>query len=261
MKIAARMMTALLLAAGGLSAQAKLVKSDVEYKLGSTVMQGYMVYDDSFSGRLPGVLVVHDWMGLSDNTKGRADMLAGLGYVAFAADVYGKEVRPKDSKEASELAGIYKTDRKKYRAHLNAALRAFRSQKAVQPLKIAVMGYCFGGTGALELARSGAKLKGVLTFHGGLDSPKPKDGKNIKEPVLAMHGADDPFVPAKDVEAFENEMRQNKVDWRLIKYGNAVHSFTDKSAGTDNSKGAAYNALADARSWEDMKMFLKEIFK
>src|SRR4029078_752407 len=123
------------------------------------------------------------------------------------------------------------------------------------------IGYCFGGTTVLELARSGAEVSGVVSFHGGLSSPKPDEAKNIKCKVLALHGADDPNVPPKEVAAFEEEMRQAKVDWQLVAYGGAVHSFTDWDACNDNSKGAAYNALADQRSWSAMKLFFDELFK
>ena len=243
------------------SASAALVKSDIEYKIGSQTMQGYLVYDDANKGKMPGVLVVHDWLGLTDKTKERADQVAALGYVAFAADVYGKGLRGTDNKSGNELSTPYKENRKKFREHLKAAMKEFKKQKMLESSKVAVIGYCFGGAGAVELARSGEKLKGVVSFHGGLDSPTPKDGKNIKAPVLALHGADDPFVKAEDLAAFENEMRTHKVDWQLVKYGNSVHSFTDKTAGTDNSKGQAYNAVADARSWEAMKDFLAGVFK
>ena len=129
------------------------------------------------------------------------------------------------------------------------------------PTRIAAIGYCFGGTTVLELARSGADIAGVVSFHGGLSSPTPGDAKNIKAKVLALHGADDPNVPPKEVAAFEDEMRQAGVDWQLVAYGGAVHSFTDWNAGNDNAKGAAYNERADRRSWEAMKQFFAELFK
>ncbi len=254
-------MAALTLLFASFSVQAALVKSDVEYKVGSQTMQGYLVYDDANKGKLPGVLVVHDWLGVTEKTKERADMLAGLGYVAFAADVFGKGKRGTDNKSGSELSTPYKEDRKKFREHLKAAMKEFKKQKMLDTAKVAAVGYCFGGAGVMELARTGEKLKGVVSFHGGLDSPSPKDGKNIKAPVLALHGADDPFVKDEDLKAWVDEMRTHKIDWQLVKYGNAVHSFTDKTAGTDNSKGQAYNALADARSWEAMKDFLAGVFK
>ncbi len=241
--------------------QAKLIKTEVAYTDGDAKLKGYLVYDDVTQHARPGVLVVHNWMGLSDQTKANADKLAFMGYVAFAADIYGEGVRPKDSDEAGKLAGQYKTDRKTYRSRLNAALDQLKSQKNVNTSKLAAIGYCFGGTGVIELARSGANVKGIVSFHGGLDSPTPDDGKNIKAKVLALHGADDPFEKREDLDAFENEMRKFKVDWQLVKYGNAVHSFTDPTAGKDNSKGAAYNELADHRSWQDMKNFFGEIFR
>jgi len=147
------------------------------------------------------------------------------------------------------------------RTRVNAGLDVLRKHQLTDPKRIAAIGYCFGGTTVIELARSGADIAGVVSFHGALDSPNPADGKNIRCRVLALHGADDPFVPAKDVAAFEEEMRQAGVDWQLVKYGRAVHSFTDWNAGNDNSKGAAYNEKADHRSWEAMKEFFAEIFK
>ena len=188
-------------------------------------------------------------------------MLAQHGYVALCADIYGKGVRPKDVSEAGPMAGKFKGDRALLRARVNAGLDEMKKSTLVDTKQVAAVGYCFGGTTVIELARSGAALSGVVSFHGGLDSPKPEDGKNIKCKMLACHGADDPFVPAKDLAAFESEMRDNKVDWQLIAYGGAVHAFTQPMAGNDNSKGAAYNERADKRSWEDMKQFFGELFK
>jgi dienelactone hydrolase len=191
----------------------------------------------------------------------RAELLALRGYVALCSDVYGKGMRADNPKDAAALAGKYKDDRKLLRARINAALDFLRKQERVNSQQIAAIGYCFGGTTVLELARSGADVKGIVSFHGGLSTPTPADAKNIKCKVLACHGADDPFVPAEEVQAFEKEMRDAKVDWQFVAYGNAVHSFTDKSAGNDNSKGAAYNAQADLRSWREMKMFLDEVLR
>ncbi|MEI6537818.1 MAG: dienelactone hydrolase family protein, partial [Verrucomicrobiaceae bacterium] len=143
----------------------------------------------------------------------------------------------------------------------SSALEVLRKDEHADPQRLAAIGYCFGGTGVLELARSGAELKGVVSFHGGLDSPTPEDGKKIKARVLALHRADDPFVSAKDMAAFADELKSAGVDYKLIKYPGAVHSFTQKLAGNDNSKGAAYNADADAKSWEAMKEFLAAICK
>jgi dienelactone hydrolase len=243
------------------AATAEITSRAVDYKEGSTVLEGYLAYDAAGPARRPGVLVVHDWLGVSKNTRARVDQLAKLGYVAFAADVYGKGVRAEGAKEASALAGKYKGDRALLRARMRAALDELRRQPGVDPAHVAVIGYCFGGTAALELARSGADVAGVVTFHGGLDTPTPGDAKQIKAKVLALHGADDPFVPPEQVKAFEDEMRAGGVDWQLVKYSGAVHSFTIPDAGNDNSKGAAYNATADRRSWEAMKTFFAEVLK
>jgi dienelactone hydrolase len=250
----------LLAAAWACSASAKIVTKSVEYKDGDTTLEGFLVYDDAGTGARPGVLVVHQWMGLTDYEKHRAEMLAQLGYVAFCADIYGKDARPKDGGQAGAEATKYKTDRALLRQRVNAGLEELKKNPMVDKSRVAAIGYCFGGTTVIELARSGADIAGVVSFHGGLDSPTPADGKNIKCKVLAYHGADDPFEKASDLAAFEDEMRAANVDWRLIKYGGAVHSFTQPTAGNDNSKGAAYNEKADRRSWEEMKNFFAEIF-
>jgi dienelactone hydrolase len=257
------MKTKLIILFAGLFAMnsyAALHTETIEYKQGDTACEGYLAYDDAVKGPRPGVLVVHDWLGMDSYPKMRADMLAKLGYVAFAADIYGKDVRPKNPQEAGALAGKYKGDRALLRARVNAALDVLEKQPQVDTKHIAAIGYCFGGTTVLELARSGADIAGIVTFHGGLDTPT-RDAKNIKCKVLLCHGADDPYVPAADVAALQDELRSAKVDWQMIYYSGAVHSFTRASAGNDNSKGAAYNEHADKRSWEAMKEFFAEIFR
>ncbi len=244
-----------------INAEASVKTKTVEYKQGNTILEGYMAWDDAKSAKRPGVLIVHEWTGINDHIKQRAEMLAKLGYVAFAADIYGKGIRPSVQSEASKTAGIYKNDRPLMRARVRAGLEELKKQKLTDPQRIAAIGYCFGGTTVLELARDAADVKGVVSFHGGLSTPTPLDAKNIKAKVLALHGADDPFVKVDEVIAFQDEMRKGGVDWQFISYSNAVHSFTNKAAGTDNSKGAAYNENADRRSWEAMKAFFAEIFK
>ena len=242
------------------NAQAQLHTETVEYKQGETTLEGYLAYDETVKGTRPGVLVVHDWMGCDSYAKTRADQLARLGYVAFAADIYGKGVRPKNSQEAGAQAAKYKGDRPVLRARVNAALDVLKKQPQCDPKRVAAVGYCFGGTTVLELARSGADIAGAVTFHGGLDTPT-RDAKNIKCKILLCHGADDPYVPAADVAALQDEFRRAGVDWQMIYYSGAVHSFTRPDAGNDNSKGAAYNERADQRSWEAMKAFFAEIFR
>ena len=244
----------------GMNSYGALHTEMIEYKQGDTTCEGYLAYDDAVKGPRPGVLVVHDWMGLEGYAKMRADMLAKLGYVAFAADIYGKGVRPANRQEAGAQVGKFKGDRGLLRARVNAALDVLEKQPQCDTKRVAAIGYCFGGTTVLELARSGADIAGIVTFHGGLDTPT-RDAKNIKCKVLICHGADDPYVPATDVAALQDELRKAGVDWQMIYYSGAVHSFTRPDAGNDNSKGAAYNEKADKRSWEAMKEFFGEIFK
>ena len=232
----------------------------IEYKDGDYVLEGYIAYDESIAGERPGIIVVHDWMGVGEYTKMRCEMLAKLGYFAFAADIYGKGIRPANGEEAGKLAGKYKGDRKLYRSRVNAALEEMRKNNKVNKSSIAAIGYCFGGTGVLELGRSGADIKGIISFHGGLDTPTPEDAKNIKAKVLICHGGADPFVPAEQVKGFEDEMKNANVSYKFISYEGAVHSFTNPYSGNDPSKGAAYNEKADKDSWEDMKRFFSEIF-
>lgn len=248
------------LLAGVFASQAAIQTKVVEYKDGDTTLEGVVVFDDAVKTKRPGVLVVHQWMGLSDYEKKRAEMLAQLGYVAFCADIYGKGVRPNSVAAAGAEATKYKTNRALLRGRVNAALVELKKSEHVDASKVAAIGYCFGGTTVIELARSGSELNGVVSFHGGLDSPAPADGKNIKCKVLALHGADDPFVPAADLKAFEDEMKSAGVDWQLVQYGGAVHSFTDWKA-TGAMKGAQYNERADKRSWDDMKQFFGELFR
>jgi dienelactone hydrolase len=233
----------------------------VTYKHANATLEGFLAYDDAGAAKKPGIMVVHAWMGLDDNAKNRAVQLAELGYVAFCADIYGKGKNPADMAGAAKMSSLYKGDRQLYRGRLNAGLEMLKKLKFVDTSKLAAIGYCFGGTGVLELARAGAKVNGVVSFHGGLDSPSPQDGKNIKTKILVLHGADDPYNSPENVSAFQKEMRDAHVDWQMVEYGGAVHSFTDEGAGNDNSKGAAYNESADRRSWQAMKLFFSEIFK
>ncbi|GFO57230.1 dienelactone hydrolase [Geomonas sp. Red276] len=257
-----RWLFALLLVLAARNVEAKMITKTVDYRQGDTTLEGFLAYDDSFKGKRPGVLVIHEWTGVTSYEKGRCEQLAKLGYVAFAADIYGKGVRPSNPQEAAREAGKYRSeDRSLLRARAAAGLEKLAGFKNVNPKKLAAMGYCFGGTATLELARSGADLLGTVSFHGGLDTPNPADAKNIKGRVLALHGGDDPLVPADKVAAFQKEMRDAKVDWEMNIYGGAVHSFTNPKSGNDPSKGVAYNEKADHRSWEAMKLFFKEIFK
>lgn len=250
-----------MLLAWSIPALAEVRAQVVEYKHGDAALEGYLAYDDASKEKRPGILVVHEWWGINDYVKERVRQLAQMGYVAFAADMYGKGVRAANPADAGRLAGNYLKDRKLLRARVSAGLDLLKKQQIADVQRIAAIGYCFGGTTVLELARSGADIAGVVSFHGGLDTPDPNDAKKIRAKVLVLHGADDPYVPASQVLAFVDEMRKAGVDWQLVMYGGAVHTFTNRDAGTDPSTGAAYNEKADRRSWEAMKDFFGEIFR
>jgi dienelactone hydrolase len=175
--------------------------------------------------------------------------------------MYGKGVRANDHDEAAKLSGIYRSDRALMRSRADAALQVLRQHPLTDAARLAAIGYCFGGTTVLELARSGAALKGIVTFHGGLDTPTPEDARNIQGKVLILHGAEDAFVTPDQVAAFEQEMQHGNVDYRVIRYPGAVHGFTVPGAGSDPSAGMAYNAEADRASWEEMQEFLESVFQ
>lgn len=253
------LLTLALFAAAGIS-RAEMVENAIEYESAGKTCQGWHVYDDNVEGKRPGVLIVHQWTGLTDYEKMRAEMLAGLGYNVFALDIYGKGIRPQPP-ESKEVSGKFKEDRDLYRTRLNDGLDVLLGLERTDKENVAAIGYCFGGTGVLELARSGADIDGVVSFHGGLGTPTPEDAENIQCEVLVLHGADDPYVPPAEVEAFKEEMKSAGVDYEFVAYPDAVHAFTQKMAGDDPSKGAAYNAEADEKSWEAMQEFFNEIFE
>jgi dienelactone hydrolase len=240
---------------------AKVVSRAVEYKDGETILQGWLYYDDAIKIPKPGVIVVHERWGMDDYAKSRANQLAKLGYVAFAADIFGKGVLFTDFQSAGANAGKYKQDTTLLRSRIKAALSVFKKQKQVDANNIAAMGYCFGGTTVLELARSGVDIKGVISFHGGLSTANPDDAQNIKTKVLVCHGAVDPFVSAEEFNTFISSINKAGTDYQLISYSNAVHGFSNINNGNDPSKGLAYNKIADERSWIAMQQFFDEIFK
>jgi len=240
---------------------AKLVTKPVDYTdEKGTPLHGYVVYDDAISGKRPGVVVVHDWRGLTDTTRLRAEMLAKLGYMAFAADIYGEDIHALGPPQWGKEATIYKSDRGLFRERARAAYHALLKQPEVDSTRIAAIGYCFGGTGVIEMARDGLDLKGVVTFHGGLDAQPLSPWASIKAKVLALCGADDPFEKPDDMKAFEQQLRDNNVDYSIVMYGHAVHAFTDPGVDALHLDGAKYNAAADKRSWQAMRDFFAEIF-
>lgn len=239
--------------------QAELRTQSVEYRSGSADLEGFLAYDEGLGGKRPGVIVVHEWWGLNDFIKGRSEQLAKLGYIAFAVDIYGKGIRAKSTEEAAALSKRYSGDRSLLRQRAAAGLSWLKGHPLVDPGRIAAVGYCFGGMTVLEMARNGDPLKGVISFHGILNTPHPEDAARIQGSVLVFQGAEDPFAPVKERLAFENEMEKGKVDWQMVIFGGAVHGFTNPANGRDRTKGIAYDPKADRRSWDEMKLFLKEV--
>ena len=232
----------------------------VQYKDDKQILNGISIQPKSKSKQKPGILILPAWFGIDKLSKDTAENLSKLGYYAFVADIYGEGNYPKNNSDAGKMAGYYKTNFMEYQKRISLALNQL-IQSGANPDNIVVIGYCFGGTGALEAARAHLNVKGIVSFHGGLS----KDIKRIIEPintkVLVCHGADDPYVSATEITTFQQEMRDTKSDWQMIYYANAVHSFTNPEAGTDNSKGAAYNEKAAKRSWEHLKIFLVEVLR
>ena len=230
------------------------------YKDGQDPLRGYLSKAKSTKKSIPGVVVIPAWMGVNEHTNHSADQLASLGYHALVADIYGEGKNPKSPAEARDLSSYYKNNPVVYQRRIKTAIDELVKQGA-DPANIAVIGYCFGGTGALEAARGALPVKGVVSIHGGLGKDTTRANVAITPKVLVLHGADDPYVPQVQVNAFQQEMRAGKADWQMIYYANAVHAFTEPAAGNDNSKGAAYNELAAKRSWEHLQLFLADLFK
>jgi dienelactone hydrolase len=241
-------------------ATAKMVERKVAYEVDKTKLESVLVYDDAGPAR-PGLVLIPNWMGIDEPNLKQAAEVARRGYVILVADLFGVTGRPHNGDEAGKISGALKGDRPLLRRRVAAALEQLKAQKGV-PLdvrRLGAIGFCFGGTSALELARSGADVAGVVSFHGGLSSPSPADASQIKGKVLALHGADDPFVPPDEVKAFEDEMRAAKLDWQLVKFGNAVHGFTDVDANLPGK--LMYDEKATRRGYALMDAFFAEAFK
>jgi dienelactone hydrolase len=232
------------------------------YEADGLQMVSHVYYDEQGDVRRPGILVFPEAFGLGDHAKSRAERLAGLGYVALACDLHGDGRIVHDLNEALELVGPLRAEPPRARARAARAHAALQGRREVDPTKIAAIGYCYGGTMALELARSGAAIAGVVGFHSGLATVAPQDAKNIKGKVLVCIGADDPSIPPDQRSAFEREMREGRVDWQMNIYGGVVHSFTNPEADQRGQpERARYDAKADARSWAEMCAFFEEIFR
>jgi dienelactone hydrolase len=251
-------------ATGSAGAEQNVKGKEVSYRSGSTVMKGYLAYDKNIKGKRPGVLVVHEWWGHNEYVRKRARMLAEMGYAALALDMYGdgrQAMHPDDAgKFSSELMKNFDVAQ----ARFTAAMDFLKKQRIVDPGEIAAIGYCFGGGVVLNMARQGADLKGVASFHGGLAAVKPARPGAVKAKILVLHGGDDKFATMEQIAAFKKEMTDAGADFQFITYPGAMHSFTNPDADKFAKKfnlPLGYNAEADKKSWEELKKFLERIFQ
>ena len=240
--------------------QSDIQTEAVQYEHDGKTLEGFLAYDRALEGKRPGVLVIHEWRGLDDYARSRARQLAEMGYAAFALDMYGKGVLAQTSEEAAALAGEFYKDRALMRERAKAGLRVLTAQEVTDTDRLAVIGFCFGGTTALELAMSGVDLDGVVTFHAGLDFPDTSGLRDIGGSVLILDGGRDPHVPREDLVNLWKAMEAAGVPYQINIYGGAVHSFTNPASGNDPSRGVAYDETAALRSWREMQMFFDEIF-
>lgn len=230
---------------------------ELNYQDGAASLSGLLVRDDQVDGTRPGIVVFPDARGIGEHAINTARRLAMQGLVVLVADLYGEGTRARDMAHAMELMTHLRSDPMRWRGRAQAALDALSHEEHVDRSRLAAIGYCFGGSTALELARSGAEVAGIVSFHGGLSSPRPDDARNIRGKVLVCHGALDPLVPPAQVAAFEAQMSQTDVDWQVCVYGGAMHAFTNPGA---NVEGMAYHPAADRRSWKAMLALFDEIF-
>jgi dienelactone hydrolase len=237
------------------------VKSEtVTYKVGDKTFKGYLAWDDALSGKRPGVLVFPEWWGLNDYARKRAEQLAGMGYIALAADMYGDGKTTEHPKEAGALAGAVRADVKEWEARAQAALKVLRDNSMVDGKKLAAIGYCFGGSTALQLAYTGADFAAAVSFHGALIVPSDQQTKAVKAKLLICHGAADSFIPEEVAQKTRAALENGRVDYEMVYYGGAQHSFTNPDADKKGLQGMSYNANADHRSWAAMSSLFREVF-
>jgi dienelactone hydrolase len=242
------------------TASGELKTKVIDYKDGDTPLRGYLAWDDSIDGKRPAVLVVHEWWGLNDYARGRAEQLARMGYIAFAVDMYGQGKVTTHPQEAGQWAGEIRRNSDGWVRRAKAGLKVLKEQSQTDKDRIAAIGYCFGGSTVLQLAYAGLDLKGVVSFHGALTPATPEQAKDIKAKILICHGAADTFIPDEQVNKFRTSLEEADADYQIIYYANATHSFTNPQAGKAGVQGLKYDPDADRRSWQHMKMFFDEIF-
>lgn len=243
-----------------LPAMAAVQTKKIAYKHGNAEYQGFLAWDDSIQGPRPGVLVVHEWWGLNDYARHRAEQLAKLGYVAFAADMYGGGKTAAHPKEAGEMAGKVRANVEEWRQRALAALDVLKAQPQCDRTKLAAIGYCFGGSTVLQMALAGADLKAVVSFHGALPAPTPAEVKQVKAAILVCHGADDTFISGDAIKAFRDALDKGGVKYEFIAYPGARHSFTVPDADKHGIAGIKYDKAADEDSWKRMQKLFAEKF-
>jgi dienelactone hydrolase len=245
------------------SAHGEVQGKPVDYVAGETTLKGYLAYDDRITDRRPGILVVHEWWGHNEYARSRARMLAEMGYIALAVDMYGEGKQAHHPDDAGKFSGKIRKNMALGRDRFLAARKVLKEHKFTDPERIGAIGYCFGGSIVLQMARDGMDLDGVASFHGGLTTDSPAKSGSVKAKVLVLHGADDKFIKPEQIEGFKREMKAAKADFLFISYPGASHSFTNPDADTYAKKfniPLGYNADADKKSWAEMKAFFEEIF-
>jgi dienelactone hydrolase len=235
------------------AAQAAMKNQWIDYKQGDTQLSGYLVYDDAIAGRRPAVLMIHDRSGFSEGTLADAELIAKLGYVVFAEDIFGKGFVPKDVPEMTKTITVYNNDRKLMRARATAGFDALKAQPMVDPSRLAAVGYCFGGTVGVELVETGAPILGYISVHGSFRDFQPEAAKNIKGRVLILHGAEDPVAPLTEVSAVIQQFRDAKVDFELNLYSGTTHGFTHPQNPSEERADREYKVA--------MERFLKDVLR
>jgi dienelactone hydrolase len=242
---------------------AEIIGKVVEYTANNVALKGYIVYDNALKEKRPAVIVVHEWWGVTDYPKKRAEMLASLGYVAFAIDMYGDGKTADNPTDAQKYAGESMKDLSLLRAKFQAAIEILKNNDLVDSTRIAAIGYCYGGGVVLNMARAGVDLKGVVSFHGSLATTTPAEKGTVKAKILVCNGGVDKFISENDIKNFKQEMKAAGADFKFLSYKGALHAFTNPAAtelGKKFNMPIAYNKVGDKKSWEEMRRFLKAIF-
>ena len=248
----------LLVLVWGTAAHAAVITKTIPYQDGDTALEGFLAYDDRFSGKRPAVLVVHEWWGLNDYARSRAEMLARLGYVAFALDLYGKGKVTQHPEQAGKWMQQINQNIDLWRQRAQAGLEVLKTQPQADPQRMAAIGYCFGGATVQQLAYSGAQLRGVVSFHGSPIPPDPAEIGQVKAKILICHGAADPFTKPEQLQQYLEAMTNSGLDWQMIFYSNARHSFTNPGADKVGMAALKYDRDADQRSWKHMQVFFEQ---